>query len=114
MNIELEENPQLTGEHVAGVTAGRIVAYWPTKEHLAKGLRVTGQGFIPAFIVNAWAQPGLPNPTPLCNIRLEVDEMNQTDDFDKVFGGQVKGRTLGSVRYSEVPAYGCWTWIPKA
>lgn len=114
MNIEIAENPQLTGEHVAGVTAGRIVAFWPTKEQLTKGLRTAGQGFIPAFIVNAWGQPGVPNPTPLCNIRLEVDEMNQADDLDKVFGGQIKGRTLGSVRYSEVPAYGCWTWIPKA
>lgn len=114
MSKELAENPTLTGEHVSGITPGRIVAYWPTQDQRNKGLRVTGLGFIPALIVNSWAQLDVANVTPLCNIRLEVDEMNQAEDLTPFFGGQVKGRTLGSVRYSEVPAYGCWTWIPKA
>lgn len=111
--ILIHDNPQLTGEPVPGVAGGRIVAYWPTKEQVEAGLRSMCGGYIPAMIVASWQQPGVPNTTPMCNIRLELDECNHQMVIAKLFSGP-SGRCLGSVRYSEAPAYGCWTWIPKA
>jgi hypothetical protein len=102
----IHDNPVTDNEPVTGVCEGRIVAFWPAKEQVATGLRAVGSGgYIPAMIVASWAGRGeAATPMPCANLRLFVDGLNvKSEDV-----------CLGSVRYSKEPAYGCWTWIPKA
>lgn len=104
--------PQVTGEKVTGVTAGRIVAYWPREDEAFKDtfsgpLRaVGGDNFIPAMIVASWASDG--SECPCANLKLMLDPASHGD----AIRGGMEGKS--SCQYSAVPAQGCWTWIPKA
>jgi hypothetical protein len=120
--------PQVTGEKVTGVVEGRIVAYWPTADEAhgspsvyndATGewdknplatpytgkLRAIGAGgYIPAMIVASWAGDG--SECPLANLALQLDPSSHDANLVGKAG-------KGSVRFSSIPAQGCWTWLPQ-
>ncbi|WP_394794860.1 hypothetical protein [Armatimonas sp.] len=115
--IAVHKLPQVNGEKITGVTAGRIVAYWPREseafappDFLYNGpLRpVGGDNFIPAMIVASWSTSAEGSECPCANLRLFLDPGNQQDAVAQGMEGR------SSCQYSEVPAQGCWTWIPKA
>jgi hypothetical protein len=115
----IHDNPQVTGKPIEGIAGGRIVAYWPTDLEIECGIRSLTGGYIPAMLVATWQQPGAVPTTSLCNIRLMVDEANvnlpvAVAKCSEKGIGWYSGSTRCSAQYSEVPAKGCWTWIPKA
>ena len=114
--VTILDNPVTDGQPVQGVCEGRIVAYWPTKEQEAAGLRAVGSGgYIPALIVANWTQRDYPAAVPCVNLRLFVDGNNvDTAKVDCPSRFMTPDGHLGSVVFSLQPAYGCWTWIPKA
>jgi hypothetical protein len=113
---EILDNPVTNNEPVTGVCEGRIVAYWPTKEQASDGLRAVGGGrYIPAMITASWAGRGeVASPMPCANLQLFPDRMNVSTHNMATAPGVSPEGAMGSVRFSLEPAYGCWTWIPKA
>lgn len=116
-NIALHELPQLNGQKIEGIFEGKMVAYWPTRDQAfgdgSSGQREAGLwrpigvgGYIPAMIVSAWNSE--PTEGPMVNLSLFLDPSNHETALREGLIG------VGSCRYSEVPAQGCWTWIPKS
>ena len=115
----VHDNPQLTGRPIEGIAGGRIVAYWPTDDEASCGLRSLCAGYIPAMIVASWQNPGSVPTNQSCNLRLFADQANcfiekVVPELAKRGQTSITGETKCSAQYSEVPAKGCWTWIPKA
>ena len=111
--LVIHDLPQLSGEPIEGICEGRIVAYWPSDNDQAAGLRAVGcGGYIPAMLVACWHQRGFPVVSPCANIRLFTDGVNIPVDAITKAGGNRD--SLGSRQFSLKPAKGCWTWLPKA
>lgn len=108
--VAIHAFPQVVpGEKQTGVTAGRIVAYWPSADDVSKGLRaVGGDGFIPAMIVASWATSEDGTECPCANLKLFLDPSNHKSAIAEGRDG------VSSAQYSAVPAQRSWTWIPKA
>jgi hypothetical protein len=90
--------------------AGDIVAYWPTDEHQEIGLKASDDnGYIAAMIVGVPRNEAGVGLT--ANLQLFPDKSVVTvTQIAETVGIDC---ALATVPYSEVPAPGCWSWLPR-
>lgn len=119
LGVAIATAPQLSLEPVKGICAGRIVAYWPTKEESTGvfgslnprngKLRAIGSDhYIPALIVAAWRGFEETDTYPQANLLLFLDPANHNTAIHAGYNH------VAYCCYSDTPVQGCWTWIPNA